>query len=150
MFNGGLGALNFLFTACLLVWPTKHCPDLVCPETVVLETIPPAVSRSLDFSVDAAKSCQQSGPDSSVQLSFSLFWWGFLCGLVFAVLVSALWCLRCRRAQAPFKELVHPLAEYPQAVPPQTVLPAALTHGAQVAAAEPVNPRVLRELGLRA
>ena len=92
MLDGALNFANFGALAALLLWPT-NCPDLACPETQVVERVPAVVEKSLDFALSTAETCRAKS--DGAQLSFWLFWLGFIAGASFVVVVfCALRCLR--------------------------------------------------------
>ena len=140
MFHGASSFLNFAGLLALLVWPSQRCPDLVCADPPVVERVPAAVEKTLDFALASLEACkpQKSGDTSW----YSLFWLGFVCGAA-AVLVLLLvlrsvytaFLAPASPAAAPQQPPVFATAESPrQALPSQV-------H-------EPANRHTLRELGL--
>ena len=138
MYDGPLIYANFIALVFLLLWPReRRSAELVCPEQAIVERVPAAVEKSLDFALASLENCKH-GPTSEQQCSYySLFWFGFLCGSL-AVLVLVFF------TRFLYNLLVAPGRQQPgpqQAAPaPQALAPAQVV--------EPANPNTLRQLGL--
>ena len=78
--------LQLAISSLLLVWPSR-CPSLSCPETVITERIPESLTSSLTFAQDSATECQRR------LTGLWGFWFGFLCGLLFAAVLVGFICL---------------------------------------------------------
>jgi hypothetical protein len=87
---------NLCATLLLLAWPTRRCPDLVCPDPVMTEKVPESITNSLELAQKSASECYRDcqSPGSST-FSITGFWFGFCCGFLVASLVASLLYVCC-------------------------------------------------------
>ena len=123
---------TYIFPSC----PNCAC---VCPEAAVTQVVPDSVDKALKFCHGIAASCSTQAPAQQSSWSLSLlFWIGFIFGIGFCALLGFGYFfvkrLFCKEGSGTTN---------PTAAPAPVGLPAPTN-----TVIEPVNPRVLRELGL--
>jgi hypothetical protein len=149
-------SLNLLGTFVLLAWPTRRCPDLICPEHVVTERVPESIANSLERAQQSASDCYRDclSPTSS-SFSISGFWLGFCCGFLAALVVAGLAFLFlsvcCGTPSSRARSVTSGNMIQARTLAPISFLPAISSSSASSSgqpSAQPATPSQLRAAGL--
>ena len=113
-----------------------NCPSCSChcPGPIVSTEVPTSVNQALEFCHNIASNCSPQSKEKG-SWTFSLFWFGFICGILLCGLALVLY-----RFAKGVTGLVIPTAHKSKSPSSRPAV--------ENSPVEPANPRVLRELGI--